>query len=170
MSTDNQKSLSWDKIKLYILLSVSAIGLVIFLWCFITPTVLVIEYDKDKGEMTHRTENVLGSLIVMNSEGEEVCFDDLKCFNRYIYNGTDELLIEYNVIYSNDDSAVEEFEEEFKLMAPDELIEVDVLPDFYFEEPESINISENIFISLFNSIFGIESSRTRWIIDRFYTE
>ena len=159
-AANHQPSSKWNKIKGYFALLVVAIIGVWILWVTVTPTVVVIE----KGNK-HRTENVIGSLTVLNPNGQEIKLDDLKFFTRYIYNGTNSTLVCYNVLYSNKESAGSKFKEEYYLVNPNVVKTVDELPDFYFEEPESIQISEHWLISIFNSMFG--SGEVKWVIDEY---
>ncbi len=162
-STCHQPLSKWNKIKAYLALAVLAVIAIWFLWVTVTPTVVVIEKDKK-----HRTENVLGSLKVLNPEGKEIELSDLNFFTRYIYNGTNSTLVCYNVLYSNDKAAANKFEEEYYLVGPNMAKAVDELPDFYFEEPESIEIEEHWLISIFSGIFGKEE--IRWVIDEYVSD
>ena len=161
-ATNSSPSL-WTKIKTYLALAIVAIIAIWFLWITITPTVVVIE----KGNV-HRTENVIGSLKVLNPQGEEIELKGLKLFTRYVYNGTNSTLVCYNVLYSNDEAAGKKFKEEYYLINSNVAKVVDELPDFYFEEPESIEVSEHWLISIFNSIFG--SSEVKWVIDEYVSD
>jgi TPR repeat protein len=162
-STCHQPLSKWNKIKAYLALAVLAVIAIWFLWVTVTPTVVVIEKDKK-----HRTENVLGSLKVLNPEGKEIELSDLNFFTRYIYNGTNSTLVCYNVLYSNDKAAANKFKEEYYLVVPNMAKAVDELPDFYFEEPESIEIEEHWLVSIFSGIFGKEE--IRWVIDEYVSD
>ena len=159
----NQSISKWGKIKIYFSLAFVAVVCIWLLWITITPTVVVIENGHK-----HRERNVLGNLTVKNPEGKEIELNGLKLFTRYVYNGTSSTLVCYNVLYSNDKSAGNKFKEEYYLVAPNMAKAVDELPDFYFEEPESISISEHWLISVFNSIFGAEE--IRWVIDEYVSD
>lgn len=155
----NRKPLSkWNKIKGYFALAIIAVIVIWFLWSIITPTVVVIESGNK-----HRIENVLGSLKVLNSEGKEIELNNLKLFTRYVYNGTDSVLICYNVLYSNSESGNDAFKEEYYLVKSNEVKAVDELPDFYFEEPESIEVKEHWLLGLFSGLFG--DGEVKWVIE-----
>lgn len=153
---DNSQSLTrWGKIKKYISLAVVAVLIIWGLWVWITPTVVIIENGHE-----HQIEHPIGSLCVTNPYGEEIDLTGLECFTTYIYNSTNSRLVLYNTIYTNDESA--DFSPKHYYINPNQLIQVETAPDFYFEEPESIEVRENFIGSLFNSIFGY--SVEKWII------
>ena len=149
-----------NKIKAYLISGALAAAIIFLLWAYITPTVAVINNDR-----THEIVNPFGSLKVLDSENNEVELNDLKLCTRYVYNGTDTPLLGYNVLYSNDETEAEEFENEFYYASPNELIEVDEVPDFFFEEPESIEVNNHWLVSVIKAILGTDEER--WIISTF---
>lgn len=154
---DNSQPLTrWGKIKKYISLAVVAVLIIWGLWVWITPTVVVIENGNK-----YRTENCFGSLKVLNPNGKEIELNGLKLFTRYVYNGTQSNLVCYNVIYTDDKSSNDIKETSF-LIKPNVLKEMNVLPDYYFEEaPETIEVEQD----LLDAILG--QTEEKWVIDEY---
>lgn len=160
--TTNQPSTIVEKIKM----GGSLLCLIVFLllmcygaWCFITPTVIIIE-DNEK----HHEENVLSSLTIKNAQGKEVKLKDLKLLTRYVYNVSSSPLICYNTLYSNDASDAYNFIQHHFVINQNVLQTVKQIPDFYFYEPDSITVEEHFLISIFNKVIG-EDKEIRWVID-----
>lgn len=99
--------------------------------------------------------------------GEEYTLEDLKMFSSYIVNETDGNLILYPVCYG--DAKVDMTKYKACLIGTGMYNEVDDLPDYYFEEPESINVSENFIVSIFKKIFGLDYE-IKWIVDEYKGE
>lgn len=162
IQTTNQPMTIVDKIKT----GGSLLCLLVFLllmcyaaWCFITPTVIVIE-DNER----HRTENVLSCLTVKNAQGKEIQLKNLKLLTRYVYNASSSPLICYNTLYSNDASDAYNFIQHHFVINQNVLQTVKEMPDFFFEEPDSITVEEHLLISIFNKVIG-EDKEIRWVID-----
>lgn len=149
-----------EKIKKYIFIAFLVAIVLFFLWYTITPTVVII----DSG-MRHSEKNVLGSTIVTNSDGEKVELKDLELFGKYVYNGYDAPLVCYNVVYTNQETV--DFKSSHYIVKPNKLEKVEHLPNFFFEEPESIQVYENTGSSILDFIFGDEE--IRWVIDEYIT-
>lgn len=82
-----------------------------------------------------------------------------------MFNGTDTPLIGYSVLYSDDEAAAEEFEEDIYFVGSNKLVEVDEVPNFFFEEPESIEVNNHWLVSIIKAILGTDE--VRWVIDEF---
>ena len=154
---DNSKL---NKIKVYLISGALAAAIIFLLWAYITPTVAVINNDR-----THEIVNPFGSLKVLDSENNEIELNDLKLCTRYVFNGTDTPLIGYSVLYSDDEAAAEEFEEDIYFVGSNKLVEVDEVPNFFFEEPESIEVNNHWLVSIIKAILGTDE--VRWVIDEF---
>ena len=165
-TTDQPKTI-FDKIKtgFSVLCLLSFLLLMCYMaWCFITPTVIVIEDDE-----RHRTENVLSSLTVKNAQGKEIQLKNLKFLTRYVYNASSSPLICYNTLYSNDLSDASDFSQHHFVINQNVLQTVKEMPDFFFEEPDSIMVEEHFLISIFNKVIG-EDKEIRWIVDYCYDD
>ena len=89
-------------------------------------------------------------------------FNDLSLGCRYIANLSYESLILYPVVYGTQT----EVKDSVIVIPPSTISKVKNLPSFYFEEPTEIQVRENIFVSMFNSILGLSGpSEVKWIID-----
>ena len=161
--TTNESMGVGGKIKLFIGLAFFAVIAIWGLWTWVSATVVVIENGKQ-----HSTRNVMGSTTVVNPDGYEVELRDLQLFTKYVYNGTDVPLVCYNVLYTNDESVGAGFKNSYYTIESNKLRKVQNLPDFYFEEPESIEVEEHWIISIFSSLFG--DKEVRWVIDEYITD
>ena len=156
----------WSKkLKAPFIYGVIAGGVVCYLASFILSSITIIDSNMNNSTNYYYSKAVIKSKkpdnLVVEIEDETYTFENLELCSEYIANLSYETLILYPVVYGNranvSDSIV--------IIPPSSIMKVKNLPDFYFEEPEKIQVKEDIFSSILKSIFDIGSSETRWIID-----
>lgn len=131
------------------------------LWLWIAPKVIIVDDNK-----THDIFYSFSDIEYVDQKGQKITITGQQAFNTYVYNASQRSVIGYSIIYTNDAAKSDVDEAETApsyTVNPNKLAKVNETPNFYFEEPESVEVSENIFVSLFHSIVGY--STTRWILD-----
>lgn len=131
---------------------------VTFLVQWVSADVTIIHQDK-----SHDSYMVFGS-ATFSVDGEDYTLEDLENFKSYIVNETDADLLLYAVCYG--DKKIDMSKYEPSLIEVGMYSEVGNLPDFYFEEPDSINVSDHFVVSIFKSIFGLDYE-IKWVIDEY---
>lgn len=144
---------------LFVVLIVAFIATALINW--ISADVTVIHSDK-----SHDKYITFGA-PTFDINGEEYTLEDLKMFSSYIVNETSENLVLYPVCYG--DAKVDMDKYEAYLIEVGMYSEVDEQPDYYFEQPKSIDVSENFIVSIFKSIFGLDYE-IKWIVDEYKGE
>lgn len=140
-----------------VLTGLAALG-VTFLVQWVSADVTVIHHDK-----SHDSYMVFGS-ATFSVDGEDYTLEDLKKFKSYIVNETDDDLLLYAVCYG--DKKIDMRKYKPCLIKVGMYSEVSSQPDFYFEEPDSINVSDHFVVSIFKSILGL-NYEIKWVIDEY---
>lgn len=149
-----------------VLLAFAAIGggIVYLLAAILLSKVTIIDRDNHYETKYYYSK----AIIKIDSPNKSVLEDGVYTFNglslgsRYIANLSYESLILYPVVYGTQT----EVKDSVIVIPPSTISKVKNLPSFYFEEPTEIQVRENIFVSMFNSILGLSGpSEVKWIID-----
>ena len=155
----NDGKITLNKIKKYISLTVFVVVVLVALWAWITPTVIVIDNNKQYERFTS-----FSAIRYVSQHGETINITEHKPFNTYIYNASQRDVIGYRIIYTDSKSEIGTDEPNYNYtISSHKLSKVDNCPDFFFEEPNSISVSEGFWESLYHDIFG--RTATRWILD-----
>ena len=108
---------------------------------------------------SHEEKNVLWSCKVKDENGNQQKISGLGLGNKFIYNGTHSNLVEYCVYYGSNTGS----DQPTLMIHPGIMTEASNSPDYYFYEPESIQVDKDIFTLIYEFFAG--SSEERWIID-----
>ena len=121
---------------------------------FFTTDVYIVYADG-----SHEEKNVLWSCKIKDEYGNEQKVSGLGLRNKFIYNGTHSNLVEYCVYYGSGSSSYQPT----LTICPGIMTKTSNSPDFYFEEPDHINVDKDIFTLIYELFAG--SSEERWIIN-----
>ena len=121
---------------------------------FFTTEVCIVYADG-----SHEEKNVLWSCKVKDENGNQQKISGLGLGNKFIYNGTHSNLVEYCVYYGSNTGS----DQPTLMIHPGIMTEASNSPDYYFYEPESIQVDKDIFTLIYEFFAG--SSEERWIID-----
>ena len=156
----------WSKkLKAPFIYGVIAGGVVCYLLSWILSSITIIDSNMNHTTNYYYSKAVLKSQkpddLIVDIEDETYTFDNLDLCSEYIANLSYETLVLYPVVYGNKTN----ISDSIVIIPPSSIMKVKNLPDFYFEEPEEIQVKEDVFSSIIKSILDIGSSETRWIID-----
>ena len=126
-----------------------------------TKTVIYINPDRSKEELSF-----WGNPTIVSSSGDTVIFDDMKLFSTYLVNFLDEDLIVYPVVYGDNADHVKLNDDDFHFLGAYQYCKLKNKPDFYFEAPSSINVSEYWFERLFKAITSSDYE-IKYVLDRY---
>lgn len=131
-------------------------GLITGIIYSITTDVYIIYADG-----SHEEKNVLFSCEITDSNGFRKELAGLGLSNKFIYNGTSLVLVEYPAYYG--DGGGNQSMEPPLFILPGITTKTSHRPDFYFEEPDKIDVEKGIFDVIYEFFAG--SSEERWIIE-----
>lgn len=135
---------------------------VVFFWILLsasTTTVIVVNSDG-----SHESKDFWGVPKIMLPNGRKKQLSCMKMFTTYCINLMDEDILIYPVLYGEDANKIEITADDFLEITSHHYSQVSHNPDFYFEEPNSIKVSEDLLESLYNSTIGVRSEK-RYVLD-----
>lgn len=126
--------------------------------------VLIEDYKQANPPYDHTLINAYGNPTIQLFDGDsfETKGLDLKMGKKYVFNCSHRGMLLYPVAYTNTSGFSSSFKKGDNYKAPDPIYiqrgcydEITSMPDFWFENPpESIESSEGLIESIWNSIFG----------------
>jgi len=131
-------------------------GLIAGIIYTITTDVYIIYADG-----TNETKNVLWSCEIQDKNGFTQNLTGLGLSNKFIFNGTSHTLVEYPIYYGDDN-----YEGQTKAVLtilPGSITKTQNRPDFYFKEPDEIQVEKGIFELIYDFFAG--SKYERWIVN-----
>lgn len=136
--------------------------IIAFLVAEFIPSVRIIYPDQSSSVKYFLSDSKISTKGHVNSivEIKDYEIKNLEWRTQYLLNTTNDDLVLYPALYGGRNKLLSDSLEFFPSQ---KLVKTNHVPDFYFEEPDYIEVKENFIFSIFRSIMGY--SAERWILD-----